>query len=63
MTTCMGFVIFLYALYRLVYPLVALGVFVVLIWSKRHDSEHVRRMADAYAPVAWAREYRWGRGP
>ena len=59
----MGFVIFIYALCRLVYPLVALGVFVVLVWSRRHDTEHVRRMADAYARVAWPGERRRGRGP
>ena len=59
----MEFVLLLWGLSRLVYPLVALGVFVVLIWSKRHDSEHVRRMADAYARVAWPRERRRGRGP
>ena len=55
----MGFVIFLYTLY----PLVVLVLFVVLIWSRKDDSEHVRRMADAYARVAWPRKRRRGRGP
>lgn len=47
-----------YGLYRFF----ALVVFVVVIWPKRDDSEHVRRMADAYARVAWPlkRRRRWG---
>jgi len=55
----MGFILLLYGLY----PLFALGLFVVVIWPKRDDSDHVRRMADAYARVAWPMKHRRGRGP
>lgn len=57
---CMWFFLVpvVYGLYRFF----ALVVFVVVIWPKRDDSEHVRRMADAYARVAWPlkRRRRWG---
>ena len=54
----MRFVLLLYGLY----PLFALGLFVVIIWPKRDDSDHVRRMADAYARGGVAAEAPKGAG-